>query len=65
MTAGERTAEAQYADGVLRMQVPAQESEVLVRGGAASRSVLPPVKDGWHEVLRSAEDGYGVSVFVR
>ena len=62
---GQRTADAQYIDGVLTMEVPAKNSQLVVEASLQPGAVLRPVKSGWHEVLRSAEDGYEVSVFVR
>ena len=62
---GQRTADAQYMDGMLSMEVPAKNSQLVVEASLQPGAVLRPVKSGWHEVLRSAEDGYEVSVFVR
>jgi maltooligosyltrehalose trehalohydrolase len=65
VSGGKRTADAQFEHGVLRMQVPAHDPKVLVLAALEPGKNLPPVKDEWHEALRSAEDGYEVSVFVR
>jgi maltooligosyltrehalose trehalohydrolase len=62
---GERTADAQYANGVLTMEVPAKDPKLVVKGSLQPGAALHPVKSGWREVLRSAEDGYELSVFVR
>ena len=65
VTAGERTADAQYADGVLTMQVPATNPKVMVQAVLDRGRSLPKVRDGgWREVLRSEEDDYAVRVWV-
>jgi len=61
----ERTADARYANGVLTMQVPAKEAHVLVVAGLQPGASLPPLDRGWHEALRSDENGYELSVRVR
>ena len=65
VSGGERTADAQYQDGVLTMEVPAKEPQLIVEASLQPNAELRRVKSGWQEVLRSAEDGYEVSVFVR
>jgi maltooligosyltrehalose trehalohydrolase len=62
---GERTADAKYEDGVLTMRVPAGDPQVLVVAGLQLGAWLPPLDRGWHEVLRSDEDGCELSVRVR
>lgn len=62
---GERTADAQYTDGVLSMEVPAKNPKLVVEASLQSGASLRRVKSSWREVLRSAEDDYEVSVFVR
>jgi maltooligosyltrehalose trehalohydrolase len=62
---GERTADAQYMNGVLSMEVPARNPQLVVEAGLQPGASLRQIKSGWHEVLRSAEDGFEVSVFVR
>src|SRR5664280_1999108 len=65
VTAGERTADAQYADGVLTMQVPATNPKVMVQAALEDGRSLPEVRDGGRDVLFSEEDGYAVRVRVR
>lgn len=65
ITARERTADAQYADGVLTMQVPARDPKVLVQAALQTGAKLPAVNEHWHQTLRSEEDGYEIRVFVR
>jgi maltooligosyltrehalose trehalohydrolase len=64
VTGGERTADAQYADGVLTMQVPATNPKVMVEAALERRRSLPKVQEGWREGLRSDDDGYAVRVQV-
>jgi maltooligosyltrehalose trehalohydrolase len=65
VTHPQRTADAQYMEGVLAMEVPAKHPQLVVEASLRPGAALRPVKSGWHEVLRSAEDGYEVSVFIR
>jgi maltooligosyltrehalose trehalohydrolase len=62
---GERTADAQYADGVLTMQVPAANPKIMVRAALEQGRSLPKVEGGWRDALFSDEDGYAVRVRVR
>jgi maltooligosyltrehalose trehalohydrolase len=59
---GERRADAQYANGVLTMQVPAGNPKVLVQGTLQPGATLPDLDYRWREVLRADDDGYGVRV---
>ena len=65
VTDGERTADAQYADGVLTMRVPATNPKVVVQAALERGKPLPQVQDGWRDALVSEEDGYAVRVEVR
>jgi maltooligosyltrehalose trehalohydrolase len=65
VTDGERTADAQYAGGVLTMQVPATNPRVMVQAALERGKPLPQVQDGWRDALFSDEDGYAVRVEVR
>ncbi len=65
VSGNQRTADAQYQDGVLTMEVPAKNPQLIVEASLQPGAELRRVKSGWHEVLRSGEDGYEVSVFVR
>ena len=58
----ERTADAQYADGLLTMQVPAQDPKLVVIANLKNGVALPPLRNGWRELLHSAEEGYEVTV---
>jgi maltooligosyltrehalose trehalohydrolase len=60
-----RTADAQFVSGVLSMEMPAKKPHLVVEASLQPDASLPRIKSGWHEVLRSAEDGYELSVFVR
>ncbi len=65
VTNGERTADAQYGDGVLTMQCPSDQSENPIQAALERGRSLPNLEEGWREVLRSDEDGYAVRVEVR
>ena len=65
VTGGDRTADAQYAHGVLTMEVPAKHPRLVVEAGLQAGASLPRIRSDWHEVLRSLEDGYEISIFVR
>ncbi len=62
---GERTAHAQYADGLLTMQVPAQNPTLVLIASLKKGVALPTLENGWREVLDSDEDGYEVTVRTR
>ena len=62
---GERTADAQYAEGVLTMQVPAANPKIMVQAALERGRSLPEVEDGWRDAPSSDEDGYAVRVRVR
>ncbi len=61
---GNRTCKAEWRDGVLTMQVPADEPKLMTVAGFKSPS-LPLPSDGWEPVLQSDEDGYTVFVLRR
>ena len=65
VTGGERTADASDEGGVLTVQVPGKEPKLMVRATLQPGGKLPPARGGWREALRSAEDGYELSVSVR
>ncbi len=66
VTAGERTADARYADGVLTMQVPAAHPSIMVQAALEKGRSLPEVEDAHgREVLFSNEDGYPMRVLVQ
>jgi maltooligosyltrehalose trehalohydrolase len=66
VTNAERTADAQYANGVLTMQVPATNPKIVVQAALQIGGALPQVEGpGWREVISSEEDGYHFRVVVR
>ncbi|MGB7552750.1 MAG: malto-oligosyltrehalose trehalohydrolase [Candidatus Korobacteraceae bacterium] len=65
VTDGQRTADAQYAEGVLTMQVSATNPKIMVQAALERGRSLPNLEEGWREVLRSDEDGYAVNIWVR
>jgi 1,4-alpha-glucan branching enzyme len=65
VTRAKRTADAQYSEGVLTMQVPAQNPNLVVIARLKSGAKFPPLENDWRELLHSAEDGYEVSIRTR
>jgi maltooligosyltrehalose trehalohydrolase len=66
ITAGERTADAHYANGVLTMQVPAANPKIMVQAALERGTRLPEIRDdGWREELVSEENNYAVRVSAR
>jgi len=65
VVSGERTADAQYSDGLLTMQVPARDPNLVAIANLKSGAALPPLEHGWRELLHSAEGGYEVTVRTR
>jgi len=63
--AGERTADANFVDGVLTMKVPANNPKLIVQAALESGWELPRRPEGWREPLRSDEDGHAVTILVR
>jgi len=61
----ERTADANYAGGMLSMRVPTSAPKLLVEATLQRDATLPPTPSEWEEVLYSDEDGYRVRVLVR
>jgi maltooligosyltrehalose trehalohydrolase len=66
LTDRERTADAQYSEGVLTMQVPATNPKIVVRTALERGKSLPEDQASrWRDLLSSDEDGYAVSIQVR
>jgi len=61
----ERTASADYTDGVLTIHVPAAQPRVMVQANLQPTVTAPPPEAGWRELLRSDEDGHEVVVLAR
>jgi hypothetical protein len=61
----ERTAAANYANGVLTMQVPAQNPMVMVTARLCADGRLPDVDKTWREALRSDDTDCPTIIFVR
>lgn len=63
---GQRTCRTEWlSDGVLRMQVPAENPSLYVLASLPGHRAERQVETGWFPVLRSDEDGYEVQVFTR
>jgi maltooligosyltrehalose trehalohydrolase len=65
VTHGERTARADYADGILTMQVPAQNPRVIITAKLQREGNISDSAKGWREALRSDDADYPTIVFVR
>ena len=65
VTQGERKADAEYADGVLTMEVPSVNPKILVQAALQPGTKVLTAPPGWRETLFSDEDGYAVRIFVR
>jgi maltooligosyltrehalose trehalohydrolase len=65
VTSAERTAAANYSDGVLTTQVPAQNPQLTVMARLQPEANLPDLGKVWREVLRSDDSDYRTVVFVR
>jgi maltooligosyltrehalose trehalohydrolase len=66
VVASEPTANADFANGVLTMQVPASQPKLMVGASLQPGARLPEIQEAdWNEVLSSSEDGYSVRVMVR
>jgi len=65
VTHEQRTASAKCADGVLTLQVPAEDPRLIAMASLRPEAVLPTVPAGWREALRTTDDIYRAVVFVR
>lgn len=63
---GQRTCRAEWvSDGVLRLQVPAENPSLFVLASLPGKRAERQVETGWFPVMRSNEDGYEVQVYRR
>ncbi len=58
----ERTATANFRDGILTLQVPAHQPRLQVVARLQGDRPLPEPASGWREVLTAQRDGYEVSI---
>jgi maltooligosyltrehalose trehalohydrolase len=66
VTKSDRTAEVQYRDGVLTMQVPACNPKLLVQAALQPGIPVPKISGAeWREALRCNEDGYNVVIVIQ
>lgn len=66
VTTGQRTCRAEWVeDGVLRMQVPAENPAVIVLASLPGKQAEQELQTGWFPVMQSDEDGYQLKVFRR
>jgi maltooligosyltrehalose trehalohydrolase len=61
---GDRTCRAEWRDGVLTMQVPAESPRLLVIAGFDLHGAENAGSE-WKSLLQSEEDGYSVKVYCR
>ena len=60
-----RTCRAELRDGILTMNVPAEEPRLKVVARIQGTAPLPAAAAGWHQVLSNEVDGFAVSVWTR
>ena len=60
----ERTCKAEFADGILHMQLPRETPAVKIFARIQGSAELPQPGAGWEKALSQEEDGFAVSVWV-
>src|SRR5262249_2687314 len=60
----QRTCKAEFAGGIVRMQVPAEEPAVKVFARLQGNAELPQLGAGWEKALSEDADGFAVGVWV-
>lgn len=65
VTNSARTSKAELVNGVIHMQVPAEQPAIRVYARIQGSAELPHPETGWEKVLAEEADGYAVSVRVR
>jgi hypothetical protein len=63
--AGERTCTAELTEGVIRMQVPAEQPRLKVFARVQGSAALPDPGAGWGKSLVAEADGFAVGIFLR
>ena len=63
VTGGPRTCRAELRDGVLEMQVPAEQPTLRVFARLEGSAELPELHGGWERLLAEEADGYTVAVW--
>jgi hypothetical protein len=63
VTGGSRTCRAELREGVLEMQVPAEEPVLRVFARLEGSAALPELHGGWERLLSEEADGYAVAVW--
>jgi maltooligosyltrehalose trehalohydrolase len=64
VTGAARACTAEFADGLIHMQLPADEPVLKLFARVQGAAALPTPGPGWEKVLADEEDGYAVSVWV-
>jgi maltooligosyltrehalose trehalohydrolase len=65
VTNRERTCKAELIDGVIHMQVPADEPVIKIFARIEGATELPQLGTGWKKTLAEEVDGFAVSVFLQ
>lgn len=60
----ERTCKAALMDGVIHMQIPADEAVIKIFARIEGAAELPPAGTEWKQALAEEADGFAVSVYV-
>ena len=63
VTDASRTCRAELSDGIIRMQVPAEDPRLKVFARVEGTTVLPNPGDGWKKLLCEEAEQFGVTVW--
>jgi maltooligosyltrehalose trehalohydrolase len=61
----ERTCKAELVDGVIHMQVPAEQPLIKILARIEGAAELPRPDPGWEKALAEEADGFAVSVYLK
>lgn len=64
VASSERTCKAELIDGVIHMQVPAEEPALKVFARIQGENALPELSGHWERALAEEADGYAISVWI-
>ncbi|HET9363760.1 MAG TPA: hypothetical protein VFP71_02120, partial [Candidatus Angelobacter sp.] len=64
VVSSERTCKEELIDGVIHMQVPAEEPALKVFARIQGENALPELSGHWEKALAEEADGYAVSVWI-
>jgi maltooligosyltrehalose trehalohydrolase len=63
VTGGPRTCRAELRDGILEMQLPAEEPVIKVFAHLQDTAEMPELHAGWERLLSEEADGYAVAIW--